>query len=235
MLPEPDLSPLPCPLLTVRNFKNLLTFLHNRVHPTLQSRSSHAASATPFLTFVVGSGQHRVAPAAMHSHLVGCATAPDISEYHGTLYVPVGPGATWHCPAEWAPIFVYLAAALLWPDLPFLVCSPAYLLGAHATILELRTFFSNPGSLTCFSSAKSLCRCDALLRLPPPVLGARIFLFEVTLQKTLYLQWKLFREIMSSTITLTVLLSMIPSKQICSMLFTVLPTMTCYLTDMLLD
>lgn len=160
---------MPCPSLTTRNFQDLLTFLHGRVSPTLQSLSSQTSSTAPFFTFVVGSGQHPMAPAALHSHLVGCATAPDTSEYHGTLYVPVGPGESWHCPPEWAPTFVYLAAVLLWPDLPFLVCSPAYRLGAHTTLMELRTTFTNPGSLTCFSSAKSLCRNDAFLRLPPAV------------------------------------------------------------------
>ena len=60
-----------------------------------------------------------------------------------------------HCPPEWASIFVYVAAGLLWPDLPFLVCSPAYILGAHASLSELQALFASPGSLTCFSSVCS--------------------------------------------------------------------------------
>ena len=57
---------------------------------------------------------------------------------------------------------VFLAAALLWPDLPFLVCHPRFLLGAHAPLDELREVFSTDCPMVLFSSARDLTRSNVL-------------------------------------------------------------------------
>ena len=57
---------------------------------------------------------------------------------------------------------VFLAAALLWPDLPFLVCHPRFLLGAHTPLDELRDVFSTDCPMVLFSSARDLTRSDVL-------------------------------------------------------------------------
>ena len=111
--PEPaELPLLPCPSNSSRQFLTLLQFIHERVNPTLRTLFSHPGTHPPFYTFVVGSAQHPLAPAALHSHLVGCATSPPEIEHHATLYVPVGDSSIWPCPPDWAPLFVYLATAL---------------------------------------------------------------------------------------------------------------------------
>ena len=63
---------------------------------------------------------------------------------------------------------VHIAASLLWPDLPFLVTSPDYVLGAQATIHELRRCLGFSSALNLFTTPHSLAGSDVLLHLPPP-------------------------------------------------------------------
>ncbi len=63
---------------------------------------------------------------------------------------------------------VHIAASLLWPDLPFLVTSPEYVLGAQATINELRRCLGYSSALNLFTTSHSLAGSDVLLHLPPP-------------------------------------------------------------------
>ena len=81
---------------------------------------------------------------------------------YSTIYIPCGHGHPWAGPSEWGPLMVFLAAALLWPDLPFLVCHPRFLLGAHAPLDELREVFSTNCPMVLFSSARDLTRSDVL-------------------------------------------------------------------------
>ena len=101
---------------------------------------------------------------ALHSHLVGCHTTfnGDMHVDYSTIYIPCGHGHPWAGPSEWGPLMVFLAAALLWPDLPFLVCHPRFLLGAHAPLDELREVFSTDCPMVLFSSARDLTRSDVL-------------------------------------------------------------------------
>ena len=78
----------------------------------------------------------RIAGSSLHSHLVGCATT-DPDTHHLALYVPTGADQPYTGPSEWAPVMVHIAASLLWPDLPFLVTSPDYVLGAQATLSDI--------------------------------------------------------------------------------------------------
>ena len=118
----------------------------------------------PHVTFIVGPPDHPNARYSLHSHLVGCFTTPYgyPSEYHTALFVPTGPGQAWTGPAEWGPLMVYLAASFLWPDLSFLVVSPAIMLGAHASYEELQHIFDTTAALVLFSSATSIVRDDIL-------------------------------------------------------------------------
>ena len=81
---------------------------------------------------------------------------------YSTIYIPSGPGQPWAGPEEWGPLMVFIAAALLWPDLSFLVCHPRFLLGAHAPLDELRGVFATQCLMVLFSSARDLTRSDVL-------------------------------------------------------------------------
>ena len=67
---------------------------------------------------------------------------------------------------------VHIAASLLWPDLPFLVTSPDYVLGAQAAIDELRRCLGYSSALNLFTTPHSLAGSDVLLHLPPPANSA---------------------------------------------------------------
>ena len=112
----------------------------------------------------MGPPDHPNARYALHSHLVGCHTTfnGDMHVDYSTIYIPCGHGHPWAGPSEWGPLMVFLAAALLWPDLPFLVCHPRFLLGAHAPLDELREVFSTNCPMVLFSSARDLTRSDVL-------------------------------------------------------------------------
>ena len=85
------------------------------------------------------------------------ASNADMHVDYSTIYIPSGPGHPWAGPEEWGPLMVFLAAALLWPDLPFLVCHPRFLLGAHAPLDELSEVFK-----TTPHGAFLLCQRDVL-------------------------------------------------------------------------
>ena len=63
---------------------------------------------------------------------------------------------------------VHIAASLLWPDLPFLVTSPDYILGAQASLSELRRCLGYPSAFSLFTTSHSLAGSDVLLHFPPP-------------------------------------------------------------------
>ena len=109
----------------------------------------------------------KLKPDSLHSHPVGCATT-DPNTHHLALCVPTGAGQPYTGPSEWAPVMVHIAASLLWPDLPFLVTSPDYILGAQATLSELRRCLGYPSAFSLFTTSHSLAGSDVLLHLPPP-------------------------------------------------------------------
>ena len=163
----PDVSPLPTPSPSNRGFPQLLNFLHSHLAPHLQDLQKADTFYEVFATFIVGAPDHSNAGSALHSHLVGCATTDPIT-HHLAFYVAVGPDQIYKGAQEWAPLIVHLAASFLWPDLPFLVCSPDYVLGAHAAISELRRCLSYSSPLNLFTTTTSLAGSDVLVHLPPP-------------------------------------------------------------------
>ena len=92
----------------------------------------------------------------------------DPATHHLVLYVPTGAGQPYTGPSEWAPVMVHIAASLLWPDLPFLVTSPDYILGAQASLSELRRCLGYPSAFSLFTTSHSLAGSDVLLHFPPP-------------------------------------------------------------------
>ena len=163
----PDAPPLPLPSLSDRGFPQLLTFLHTHLDSHLRAIQQADTFDEVFATFVVGPPDHDNAGPALHSHLVGCATT-DPSTHHLALYVPVGSESPYKGPSDWAPLMVYLATSLLYPDLPFLVRSPDYVLGAQASILELRRCLGFSSTLNLFTTHTSLVGSDVLVHLPYP-------------------------------------------------------------------
>ena len=150
--PEPpDVAPLPLPSPSDSSFDQLVHFLHDHVSDHLRRMQQVGTFTEVFATFIVGPPDHSNAGSSLHSHLVGCATA-DPDTHHLALYVPTGAGQPYTGPSEWAPVMVHIAASLLWPDLPFLVTSPDYILGAQAM----------------FTTSHSLAGSDVLLHFPPP-------------------------------------------------------------------
>ena len=132
--PEPpDVAPLPLPSPSDSSFDPLVHFLHDHVSDHLRRMQQIGTFTEVFATFIVGPPDHSNAGSSLHSHLVGCATT-DPNTHHLVLYVPTGAGQPYTGPSEWAPVMVHIAASLLWPDLPFLVTSPDYILGAQASL-----------------------------------------------------------------------------------------------------
>ena len=144
--PEPpDVAPLPLPSPSDSSFDQLVHFLHDHVSDHLRRMQQAGTFTEVFATFIVGPPDHSNAGSSLHSHLVGCATT-DPNTHHLALYVPTGAGQPYTGPSEWAPVMVHIAASLLWPDLPFLVTSPDYILGAQATLSELRRCLGYPSA-----------------------------------------------------------------------------------------
>ena len=163
----PDAPPLPLSSPSDRGFPQLLTFLHSHLDSHIRAVQQADTCDDLFASFVVGLQDHHNAGAALHSHLVGCATT-DPSAHHLALYVPVGPESPYKGPSDWAPLMVYLAVSFLYPDLPFLVCSPDYVLGAQASIDELRCCLGFSSTLNLFTTHTSLVGSDVLVHLPYP-------------------------------------------------------------------
>ena len=146
------------------SFSGLVQHIYDQLHPYLSNRQKEKVTLAAFVTFVVGPPDHPNARYALHSHLVGCHTTfnNDLHVDYSTIYIPIGVGQPWAGPEEWGPLMVFLAAGLLWPDLPFLVCHPRFLLGAHAPLDELREVFATDCPLVLFSSASAIARSDVL-------------------------------------------------------------------------
>ena len=70
----PDAPPLPLPSFSDRGFPQLLTFLHSHLDSHIRAVQHADTFDDIFATFVVGPQDHHNAGAALHSHLVGCAT-----------------------------------------------------------------------------------------------------------------------------------------------------------------
>ena len=157
------LQTLTIPPPTTPSFSGLVRHLHDQLHPYLIKKQD-------FVTFIVGPPDHPNARFALHSHLVGCHTTcnSDMHVDYSTIYIPSGPGQPWAGPEERGPLMVFIAAALLWPDLSFLVCHPRFLLGAHAPLDELRGVFAMQCPMVLFSSARDLTRSDVLYHLDRP-------------------------------------------------------------------
>ena len=166
--PEPpDVAPLPLPSPSDSSFDQLAHFLHDHVSDHLRSMQQAGTFTEVFATFIVGPPDHSNAGSSLHSHLVGCATT-DPTTHHLALYVPTGAGQPYTGPSEWAPVMVHIAASLLWPDLPFLVTSADYILGAQATLSELQRCLGYPSAFSLFTTSHSLAGTDVLLHFPPP-------------------------------------------------------------------
>ena len=166
--PEPpDVAPLPLPSPSDSSFDPLVHFLHEHVSDHLRRMQQIGTFTEVFATFIVGPPDHSNAGSSLHSHLVGCATT-DPDTHHLVLYVPTGAGQPYTGPSEWAPVMVHIAASLLWPDLPFLVTSPDYILGAQASLSELRRCLGYPSAFSLFTTSHSLAGSDVLLHFPPP-------------------------------------------------------------------
>ena len=158
------LQTLTIPSPTTPSFAGLVRHLHDQLHPYRIKKQEEGVVLNAFVTFIVGPPDHLNARFALHSHLVGCHTTcnSDMHVDYSTIYIPSGPGQPWAGPEEWGPLMVFIAAALLWPDLSFLVCHPRFLLGAHAPLDELREVFATQWSMVLFSSARDLTRSDVL-------------------------------------------------------------------------
>ena len=160
---ENQLLPLTIPPPTRLSFAILVQHVHEQLDSYLTTQQKDG-KLNAFITFIVGPPDHPNARYALHSHLVGCHTTfnGDMHVDYSTIYIPCGHGHPWAGPSEWGPLMVFLAAALLWPDLPFLVCHPRFLLGAHAPLEELRDVFPTDCPMVLFSSARDLTRSDVL-------------------------------------------------------------------------
>ena len=163
----PDVALLPLPSPSDSSFDQLVHFLHDHVSDHLRRLQQVGTFTEVFATFIVGPPDHSNAGSSLHSHLVGCATT-DPDTHHLALYVPTGADQPYTGPSEWAPVMVHIAASLLWPDLPFLVTSPDYILGAQATLSELRRCLGYPSTFSLFTTSHSLAGSDVLLHFPPP-------------------------------------------------------------------
>ena len=106
--------------------------------------------------------------AALHSHLVCAAVAPSHENY-SVLFIPSDLLTDFACPIDWQPLFLYLAASLAYPDLPFLVTTPDYMAGALCTAQGLRSLLHNSCSHILLATADTLVSPHLFLHLPPHV------------------------------------------------------------------
>ena len=131
---ENQLLPLTIPPPTRPSFAILVQHVHDQLDSYLVKQQADG-KLNAFITFIVGpprpSERQICSPLPScwlpyHPLMVICMwiTPPSIS--------PVVTAILGQDPLSGAPLMVFLAAALLWPDLPFLVCHPRFLLGAHA-------------------------------------------------------------------------------------------------------
>ena len=146
----------------------LLHFLDKHLTPHLRSQIGTRTQSC-FVTLVIGhSTDPRVGP-TLHSHLVCAAVAPS-SEDYSVLFIPSDLLTDFSCPLEWQPLLLYIAAALSYPDLPFIVTTPDYIAGALCTAQGLRNIFQTTCPHIFLATADALASPHVFLHLPPPVL-----------------------------------------------------------------
>ena len=162
-----------------------LTFPHHYAMPTTsahplcsrvacRTRSPHLRShigtsiQSCFVTLIIGPSTDSRVGAALHSHLVCAAVAPSNEDY-SVLFIPSDLLPDFVCPIEWQPLFLYVAASLAYPDLPFLVTTPDYMAGALCTAQGLRSLLHNSCSHILLATADTLISPHLFLHLPPHV------------------------------------------------------------------
>ena len=94
--------------------------------------------------------------------------APSNEDY-SVLFIPSDLLSDFVCPIEWQPLFLYIAASLAYPDLPFLVTTPDYMAGALCTAQGLRNLLHNSCSHILLATADTLVSPHLFLHLPPHV------------------------------------------------------------------
>ena len=119
----------------------LLNYLNQHLTPHLRSHIGTSIQSC-FVTLIIGPSTDVRVGAALHSHLVCAAVAPSNEDY-SVLFIPSDLLTDFACPIEWQPLFLYLAASLAYPDLPFLVTTPDYMAGALCTAQGLRSVLHN--------------------------------------------------------------------------------------------
>ena len=131
-----------------------INYLNQHLTPHLRS---HIGTSTQscFVTLIIGPSTDVRVGAALHSHLVCAAVAPSNEDY-SVLFIPSDLLTDFACPIEWQPLFLYLAASLAYPDLPFLVTTPDYMAGAICTAQGLRSLLNNSCSHILFATADTL-------------------------------------------------------------------------------
>ena len=162
-LPDPVLGTT-APLVKL---SSLLNYLNQHLTPHLHF---HIGTSTQscFVTLIIGPSTDVRVGAALHSHLVCAAVAPSNEDY-SVLFIPSDLLTDFACPIEWQPLFLYLAASLAYPDLPFLVTTPDYMAGAICTAQGLRSLLNNSCSHILFATADTLVSPHLFLHLPPHV------------------------------------------------------------------
>ena len=145
----------------------LLNYLNQHLTPHLRSHIGTSIQSC-FVTLIIGPSTDVRVGAALHSHLVCAAVAPSNEDY-SVLFIPSDLLTDFACPIEWQPLFLYLAASLAYPDLPFLVTTPDYMAGALCTAQGLRSLLNNSCSHILLATADTLVSPHLFLHLPPHV------------------------------------------------------------------
>ena len=145
----------------------LLNHLNQHLTPHLRSHIGTSIQSC-FVTLIIGPSTDVRVGAALHSHLVCAAVAPSNEDY-SVLFIPSDLLTDFACPIEWQPLFLYLAASLAYPDLPFLVTTPDYMAGALCTAQGLRSLLNNSCSHILLATADTLVSPHLFLHLPPHV------------------------------------------------------------------
>ena len=160
-LPDPVLGTATPPV----KLSPLLNYLHKHLTPHLRSHIGTSIQSC-FVTLIIGPSTDSRVGAALHSHLVCAAVAPSNEDY-SVLFIPSDLLSDFACPIEWQPLFLYLAASLAYPDLPFLVTTPDYMAGALCTAQGLRSLLHNSCSHILLATADTLVSPHLFLHLPP--------------------------------------------------------------------
>ena len=159
-LPDPVLGTATPPV----KLSPLLNYLHQHLTPHLRSHIGTSIQSC-FVTLIIGPSTDPRVGAALHSHLVCAAVAPSNEDY-SVLFIPSDLLSDFVCPIEWQPLFLYVAASLAYPDLPFLVTTPDYMAGALCTAQGLRSLLHNSCSHILLGTADTLISPHLFLHLP---------------------------------------------------------------------